>query len=382
MGVRVVLIRLVTFLGGLYFFLKFVLPEASGFSQYHEQISDGFVLVGAMALALGLINLLMVHGSRLLYLRRGWSASTALLFGLFLMLTVTFLDWQATSGIYRNTERLLVLKQFSEGIVSDAAEGIVPKYEAAHVSENAAALGALAIAPRTPEVRVQFLRHALDDLLPTIEHERDEAVARVRAHGGTAELALLDRAEKEYVEALQVLQSARVQIPSELPVVGGVVGGVVEGVGQESAPVVFSGEPVLALGRALGKVASAYQGLQEASYRTSLLRRIYSVLFDGFFISLGAAMFSLLGFYICAAAYRAFRVRSMESLLMMMAALLVMLGQIPFGLWISDSLPEVRLWLLQVPSTGAARAIEIGASVAGLVMAFRMWLSIESESFK
>jgi hypothetical protein len=92
-------------------------------------------------------------------------------------------------------------------------------------------------------------------------------------------------------------------------------------------------------------------------------------------------MFSLLAFYMAAAAYRAFRIRSAESALMMGAALLVMLGQIPFGIWVWDRFPEIRLWLLTVPNAAAFRGIAIGAAVAGLVMAFRMWLSIESESF-
>jgi hypothetical protein len=66
---------------------------------------------------------------------------------------------------------------------------------------------------------------------------------------------------------------------------------------------------------------------------------------------------------------------------MMLAALLVMLGQIPFGVWIWSALPDIRLWLLSVPNTAAFRAIGIGAAVAGLVMAFRMWFSLESENF-
>jgi hypothetical protein len=44
-------------------------------------------------------------------------------------------------------------------------------------------------------------------------------------------------------------------------------------------------------------------------------------------------------------------------------------------------LPAVRQWLMEVPNSAAFRAIKIGSAVAGLVMAFRMWLSIESESF-
>jgi hypothetical protein len=92
-------------------------------------------------------------------------------------------------------------------------------------------------------------------------------------------------------------------------------------------------------------------------------------------------MFALLGFYMAAAAYRAFRIRSYESALMMAAAVIVMLGQIPFGIWIWEGFTDIRLWLLSTPSTGAFRAVKFGAAIAGLIMAFRMWLSIETHSF-
>ncbi|NDC39539.1 MAG: hypothetical protein EBZ48_16125, partial [Proteobacteria bacterium] len=134
-------------------------------------------------------------------------------------------------------------------------------------------------------------------------------------------------------------------------------------------------------GRAIGAVGSSRLALSNIASKYTSGKRLYDFLYTGLFVSLGAAMFSLLGFYIASAAYRAFRIRSGESALMMTAAFLVMLGQIPFGLWIWSELPEVRLWLLSVPSAAAFRAIKIGAGVAGLVMAYRMWFSIESEEF-
>jgi hypothetical protein len=102
-------------------------------------------------------------------------------------------------------------------------------------------------------------------------------------------------------------------------------------------------------------------------------------------------MFALLGVYIAAAAYRAFRVKTLESALMMTAAVVVMLGQISavflmlnlgsFGEDAYRILPKARQWLLEVPNSAAFRAIRLGAGVAGLMLAIRMWLSIESKSF-
>jgi hypothetical protein len=58
-----------------------------------------------------------------------------------------------------------------------------------------------------------------------------------------------------------------------------------------------------------------------------------------------------------------------------------MLGQISFGRTIYQEMPAIRQWLLEVPNSAAFRAIRLGAGVAGLMLAIRMWLSIESKSF-
>ncbi|MCX7804978.1 MAG: hypothetical protein N3A38_07275, partial [Planctomycetota bacterium] len=120
--------------------------------------------------------------------------------------------------------------------------------------------------------------------------------------------------------------------------------------------------------------------LTESSER-SVIKGLRRILFDGLFVSLGAAMFSLLAFYIASAAYRAFRVKSAEAALMMLAAMIVMLGQIPFGSYIWGEFPSVRLWVMQVFSTPAFRGIALGAAVASLAMAMRMWLSLETGAF-
>jgi len=134
----------------------------------------------------------------------------------------------------------------------------------------------------------------------------------------------------------------------------------------------------------LQQLSQTQEGLKDALQERAnraVVKGLYKCLFDGLYVALGAAIFSLLAFYIANAAYRAFRVKSAEALLMMVAALLVMLGQIPFGAYIWGSFPQARLWVLQVFSTPAFRGIALGAAVAGLAMAMRMWLSLETSAF-
>jgi hypothetical protein len=138
---------------------------------------------------------------------------------------------------------------------------------------------------------------------------------------------------------------------------------------------------LLAFGQDAARLSSAYSVLTQSTRSRATINKLYDFLFDGLFNQLGSAMFALLGVYIAAAAYRAFRVRTLESALMMTAAVVVMLGQISFGKQVYEHMPAIRQWLLEVPNSAAFRAIRLGAGVAGLLLAIRMWLSIESKSF-
>jgi hypothetical protein len=120
--------------------------------------------------------------------------------------------------------------------------------------------------------------------------------------------------------------------------------------------------------------------------------RVYDVLFEGMLQPLQATVFSLLAFYIASAAYRAFRLRSVEATLMMVAAFIVMLGQVPVGMWLTQRIPvdsiwgHLRMevlsqWLLDWISMAALRAIALGIAIGGLAMSLRIWLSLERGAF-
>lgn len=118
----------------------------------------------------------------------------------------------------------------------------------------------------------------------------------------------------------------------------------------------------------------------------------YKLLFEGFLQPLGSTMFSVLAFFIVSAAYRAFRVRSVEAALMSATAFLVMLGMVPLGMaltsgiapeshWAALRLENVGRWILVVINMSTVRAINFGVSVGGLAMALRIWLSLERGAY-
>lgn len=350
-SIRKKLITTVTFLAGLYFFLEFLLPEpvltAMALTpERHSQISTGFVVVGTMAFGLGIINLLMVHGSTIIFRRKNWSNSLALLLGLFVMLTVAVSDWMGDMAITEATRYYSVLADFSRVIVTDATAAVTAEGEVKEV-------------PPVP-VRTRAL-------LDAVEKSADDCNADIA--GWSAKVDTLTAIDRNIVRhQLSELQDLCNELVTQQAafVVPGTDGALAEA-------------PYAALGNALNNVAVGQGKVRRVFYKYSTTSGVWKFLFNGLYENLGAAMFSILGIYIAAAAFRAFMVRSFESSLMMLAAVIVMLGQIPFGLWLYEGLPDLRLWLLQYPNSAAFRAIKFGASIAMLVMAFRMWLSLESD---
>lgn len=116
---------------------------------------------------------------------------------------------------------------------------------------------------------------------------------------------------------------------------------------------------------------------QELVEKTPLLEQGFKLLFDYTLVQLDAAMFSLIAFYIFSAAYRAFRIRSVEAGILMFTAVVVMIGVVPLGANISPLLPGVANWILTSLNAPVQRAIEFGVGIGGLAMAIRLWLSLE-----
>ena len=115
--------------------------------------------------------------------------------------------------------------------------------------------------------------------------------------------------------------------------------------------------------------------------------KVYELLFFHMRIPIDSTIFSLLAFYMASAAYRAFRIKSVEAGIMMGVAVLVMLGQITIGPYLTENFPEflqlqpIREWLMKYWNAAAQRGILFGAVIGSLALSVRIWLSLERGSF-
>jgi hypothetical protein len=144
-------------------------------------------------------------------------------------------------------------------------------------------------------------------------------------------------------------------------------------------------------------LAMAFFGLWDAYGKQTTpfgktAHEIYLSLFNGALVSLDATMFSLLAFYMATAAFRAFRLRSGEATVLVLAAFLVMMGQVPMGMWFTHGLPtegslsglrteNIAMWLLGIISMSGLRAVNFGVGVGALAMSLRLWLYLERGAF-
>lgn len=104
---------------------------------------------------------------------------------------------------------------------------------------------------------------------------------------------------------------------------------------------------------------------------------IFGWLYNNVMVALQGTMFSLLAFFVASAAYRAFRARTPEATVLLIAAILVMSGRVPLGEYLIAGIGSVSDWIMNVPNTAAQRGILIGVSLGGIATSIKIICGIE-----
>ncbi len=104
---------------------------------------------------------------------------------------------------------------------------------------------------------------------------------------------------------------------------------------------------------------------------------VTSWIFDAVNVHASATTYGLVVFFIFSAAFRAFRIRTLEATVLMVSAVVVMLGSAPIGDVLIPGWGTIKDWLLNVPVTSAYRGIIIGAYLGAFATAVRILLGLE-----
>jgi uncharacterized membrane protein len=103
---------------------------------------------------------------------------------------------------------------------------------------------------------------------------------------------------------------------------------------------------------------------------------VYDFLFANVYSTVGPTMWGLLAFYLASASFRALRVRNLESLLLLVSAILLMLLSAPIG-GLIPGVTNVANWVQNVPNTAGMRGILLGTALGAIGLSIRTLLGYE-----
>lgn len=89
-------------------------------------------------------------------------------------------------------------------------------------------------------------------------------------------------------------------------------------------------------------------------------------------VPLQSSFFALLPFFLVGVAFRALRVNSVERLLFVLSAALVIVGATPLGVLFGSALSEARTALLVVPATAGGRGLLLGIALGTIATGLRL----------
>jgi hypothetical protein len=100
-------------------------------------------------------------------------------------------------------------------------------------------------------------------------------------------------------------------------------------------------------------------------------------IFNSIITPLGSAFYAMVAFFVASSAYRAFRARSLEAVIFLVAGTIVMLGRAPIGEIIWKQFPVITEWIMKYPNLAGMRGFQIGVAVGVIGVGLRVLLGID-----
>jgi hypothetical protein len=329
----------VTFLCGFYYVAEWLIPKqrlATGEEIAPVPLIGNWLaalpvasstaqIISAMLLVLGVISIFRVHFGRLLKAQKDWFFSAVLLISMFTML-------------------FFGMANFSERRSLDVTLAEIDK-----------AADAQEMSDRWVQVAILG---GESQAFTTQQNAENDAFRRLRK----GEIAR-EEFESRKAEAREVFETA---------------------VAASTAQV----EAAAASGEMTPEIAALARAGARAQQSRGFIAQSQRFVFTDMLQVLDAATFSLIAFFILSAAFRAFRLRSIEATILMFTALIILLSFVPLGLAITSGLPSdqfignLRLdsisdWILAYLNTPAIRAINLGLALGVLAMGMRILFGLE-----
>lgn len=96
-------------------------------------------------------------------------------------------------------------------------------------------------------------------------------------------------------------------------------------------------------------------------------------IFSNIYMPLQGAFFALAAFFLATAAYRALRARNIETVIMLISALIVFIGQTP----LVNMLTDAKEWVLSIPSEAGMRGIVLGVALGTIATGVRLLVGLD-----
>lgn len=127
------------------------------------------------------------------------------------------------------------------------------------------------------------------------------------------------------------------------------------------------GDPMPSLALLLSLLVTLLLGLASGPGSTS-----FRWMFQYVYYPIQATIGSLLAFFVVTAAYRAFRLHTLEAVVLTVVSGIVLLAQIPGSEKLWAYLPPLREWVFSVPVTAGMRGIIMGTALGTITTGLRL----------